>query len=131
MSPPSSFVGTAAGLRTLVNLSTSSIPFLQCPIDSTRSWINAHPAVTKKFLAGFSAALRLTKSNKKLAVAAMKKFAHISSATLLSETYAGTVGGLAPSATPSKATILYFEQHFGSASSQKLNPSVLIGSVPG
>ncbi|HLN87798.1 MAG TPA: ABC transporter substrate-binding protein [Candidatus Limnocylindrales bacterium] len=83
--PPSTLTARNFGLKELLNITALKIPFVQHSIGATRSYINAHQDLVRRFVRGAVEGLDYLRKNRADAVAIMSKYTKITDQAQLNE----------------------------------------------
>jgi NitT/TauT family transport system substrate-binding protein len=87
LSPPTNFRARKAGLNELVDLSKEGPEYVSVAIGSTRSFVRANEAVTRRLIRSYSEGVAFLKVNKAAGIRAIQKYARIKDADILEATY--------------------------------------------
>ena|SRR2546422_7873622 len=83
--PPNTSQARNLGLKELLNVTELKIPFVQHAVATTRSYINANPDATMRFIRSAVEALQFTLRNRPEALSIMAKYTKITDPELLKE----------------------------------------------
>lgn len=83
--PPNTSQARNLGLKELLNVTELKIPFVQHAVATTRSYINANPEATRRFIRSAVEALQFASRNRPEALSVMSKYTKIADPELLKE----------------------------------------------
>jgi len=87
LSPPTNSRAKKAGLFELLNLGTDGPEYPSTVIASTRAYVKANPDTTRRMVRALGEGLHIFKTNRQLGIKAIQKYARLTDAEILEDTY--------------------------------------------
>lgn len=87
LSPPTNSRAKKAGLFELLNLGTDGPEYPSTVIASTRAYVKANPDNTRRMVRALGEGLHIFKTSKQLGIKAIQKYARLTDAEILDDTY--------------------------------------------